>query len=317
MKMTMMSIEDLWRTLGSAPGPTAQTRVDASHPHDIYADVEPPGRVGLVVVCTTRPPDVRPLRSLLVERGKRSDGRWALRLTLLDRQLLPVFAALCTDIIGCTRSGVHEALLGQIAVQRLVHWRNLMEKEPSGLGDAALRGLIGELLVLRDRMLPTLGPGAAVGAWRGPLGAPQDFVLPDNARIEVKTIGRQGDQVRINGLGQLDPGEDPLTLIIVRTEGVEPDARGAVTAPRLIADLDALLSVEPEAAALFRTTLGHLGWHEHSSHEAVALRLIGFEEHAVGNAFPRLTAATVPPGVIDVDYAIMLPSPAEPSRGMA
>lgn len=314
---TTMSIEELWRTLDGAPGAAAQTRVDAAHPHDIYADVQPPGRVGLVVVCTTRPPDLRPMRSLSVEAGKRSDGRWALRLTLLDRRLLPVFAALCTDMICCTRLGVDEARLAQVAVQRLVHWRDLMEREASGLGEAALRGLIGELLILRDRLLPSLGPAAAVGAWRGPFGGPQDFVLPDNARIEVKTIGREVGEVRINGLAQLDAGEDSLTLLIVRVEAVEADTRDAITAPILIADLDSQLSTDPEAVAKFKTALVRLGWHEHGSHEAIAFRLIGFEEHAVGAGFPRLTASTVPRGVVDVDYVIMLPIPGQPSRGEA
>lgn len=111
----------------------------------------------------------------------------------------------------------------------------------------------------------------------------------------------------INGLSQLDPGEDPLTLVAVRTDAAEPEAPGAINAPQLIADLRVLLKGDPEAAAALQIALGNLGWYDHASHEALALQLIAYEEHPVGSAFPRLTAATVPPGVVDVDYAIVLP----------
>jgi hypothetical protein len=307
MATTTMSIEELWRQLAAATGGGAQTRVDAAHPLDIYADVQPPDRVGLAAVCGTRPPEVRPMRALSIEQGKRADGRWTLKLSLLERPLMPVFAALCRDVIACTRSGVDEARLGQVVVQRLVHWRSLLEREAAGLGEAALRGLIGELLVLRDRLLPTLHPAEAIGAWRGPLGAPQDFVLPDGQRIEVKTVGAHADQVRVNGLAQLDPCGDPLTLVVVRAESAPPDARGAVSAPTLIAELRNLLVAEPEALITFEAALNGLGWHEHLSHDAVALRVIGIEDHDVGPDFPRLTRDMVPIGVLDADYAIALP----------
>ena len=302
-----MSIEDLWRQLVAAAGGGAQTRVDASHPLDIYADVQPPDRVGFAAVCGARPPDVRPMRSLSVEHGRRADGRWTLQLTLLERQLLPVFAALCRDVVACTRSGVDEARLGQVVVQRVLHWRSLLERDAAGLGETTLRGLIGELLVLRDRLLPTLGPGAAVAAWRGPLGAPQDFVLADGRRIEVKTIGPHATQVHINGLEQLDPCGDPLTLTVVRAEPATPDTRGVVSAPALIAEFHSLLAAEPEALAGLEAALSGLGWHDHAEHDAVVLRVVGIEDHEVGPNFPRLTRGTVPAGVLDADYAVALP----------
>lgn len=247
------------------------------------------------------------MRALSVEQGKRADGRWTLRLSLLERQLMPVFAALCRDVIACTRSGVDEARLGQVVVQRLVHWRSLLDRDAAGLGEAILRGLIGELLVLRDRLLPILRPAEAVGAWRGPLGAPQDFVLPDGSRIEVKTVAPHADHVRVNGLAQLDAGGDPLTLVVVRGEGAPPDARGAISAPALIVELHSLLAAEPETLAAFEAALSGLGWHEHPSHDAVALRVVAIEDHEVGPAFPLLTRATVPAGVLDADYMIILP----------
>jgi hypothetical protein len=302
-----MSIEELWRQLAAAGG-GAQTRVEATHPLDIYADLQPPDHVGLVAICGAKPPEIRPMRALSVDIGRRADGRWTLRLSLVERQLLPVFTALCRDIVACTRSGVDETRLGQIVVQRLVHWRTLLEREAVGLGEAALRGLIGELLVLRDRMLPALRPNEAVDAWKGPHGAPQDFVFPNGDRIEVKTVGSYADQVRVNGLAQLDATGDSLALVVVRGEGVPPEASGAVSAPALIKELRGVLAAEPEALAAFEAALNALGWHDHPSHATVALRPLGIERYDVGPGFPRLTRTNVPAGVLDADYLIALPS---------
>ena len=302
----MMSIEATWRQLAAA-GNTAQTRVDAGHPHDIYADFEEPDRFGLVVVSSVRPPDVLPLRTIEVVEGHRVDGRWTLRLALLEPRLMPVFAALCQDIVACTRSGVDSARLAQVVIQRLAHWRILLDLHAGGLGETTLRGLIGELLVLRDRLLPELGPIDAIRSWKGPLGAPQDFILPDGRRIEVKTTRAHADSVRINGLNQLDDCGDPLTLIVVRTEETVADAPRAVTAPGLIEHLRNLLADEPEALASLDAALANLRWHEHPSHSAVALRVISIEAHDVDAAFPRLTSGSVPAGILDADYVVALP----------
>lgn len=302
-----MSIEQLWQQLASASAQAAQIRIDAAHPLDIYADFQPPDRVGLVAICAFRPPAVRPMRVLSVEDGRRADGRWTLRVSLLERSLLPVFAALSRDIVAYTRSGVDESRLGQAVVQRLVHWRTLLDREAAGLGEATLRGLIGELLVLRDRLLPVVKPLQAIFAWRGPLGAPQDFVLPDGHRLEVKTVRAHADQVHVNGLDQLDPCGDSLTLIVVRAEDARPEAPGAVTAPGLIGEIRDLMTGEPEALAAFEVALSGLCWHDHPSHGAVALRVVRMDDYNVGSGFPRLTKADVPAGVLDVDYLIALP----------
>jgi hypothetical protein len=244
--MTPIStIEQIWQALQISAGPARQRRVDATHPLDLYADFEPPDRPGLVAVCGCRPPACRPLRALAVEHGQRTDGRWSLRLSLHEPRLLPVFAALCRDIIALTRSGVDEGRLAAAVLGRLDHWRSLLERDSAGLGEAALRGLIGELLVLEQQVLAALPPREAVAAWTGPRGSAQDFLLPSGTRIEVKTIGRDADTVRVNGLGQLDAGADPLLLAVVRVEATGVSAHHAVTVPMLVTRLRDRISADP------------------------------------------------------------------------
>ena len=65
-----------------------------------------------------------------------------------------------------------------------------------------LRGLVGELLILE--MCLDLWPTEDVASgWTGPLGGPQDFVLPGR-RIEVKTTFASARSVHITSVDQLD-----------------------------------------------------------------------------------------------------------------
>lgn len=303
----MLTIEQLWQDLRGIGSGTRQRRVDADHPFDLYVDFDPPDRLGLVAVCATMPPTYRSLRAVSVGHAKRADGRWSLRFALEEPGLLAVFTALCRDIVLFTRSGVSEAGLAAAVLGRLDHWRSLLERDPSGLGEASLRGLMGELVVLETYVLVTLPPAQAVKTWTGPLGTPQDFQMPSGDRIEVKAVRRDATTVRINGLQQLDPGQYRLVLMVARFEDTGSAAPDAITAPILVRRLQDRIGVDPEALAAFNISLAFVGWHDNPAHSALAVRLVTIDRHDVGAGFPRLIRASVPQGLEDADYTIALP----------
>lgn len=307
----MPTIEQLWNELRLAGG--GQRRVDASHPLDVYVDFELPDRPGLVAVCASCPGYSRSLRALQVEERLRADGRWTLRIILREPTLLPVFAALCRDIIAFSRTGIDQAALPQAVIGRIERWRSLLEGDATGLPESVLRGLIGELLTLEAIGLSTLSPKQAVAAWTGPRGTAQDFVLPSGTRLEVKTISREGRAVRINGLQQLDAGSDALVLIVVRIEATGSQAAGAITAPLLVARIRHKLRDDADALTAFDAALACVGWHDHPSHDSYAVRVLSAEARDVDAMFPRLTGASVPEGVTEVNYAVVLPGAFRPA----
>lgn len=311
-----MTIEAIWEEL-SRVGSASQRRVDAVHPHDLYADFEPPQQVGIVAVCSERPPQFRQMRAIAIECGSRDDGRWALRLSLLQPALLPVFAALCRDIVASTADGVPAQALGSAVLARLQHWRTLLERDAAGLDEEVLRGLIGELTILESRLLPIMSAAEAVAAWRGPLGAPQDFILPSGGAIEVKAADRDATRVRINGAGQLDGGPNSLSLAVVRLQRTGAGASGAITAPRLIARLRDRLIGDADALRGFDISLAALGWHDHPAHKELAIRILHVDVYAVTLDFPRLTIADIPSGVENVAYSVVLPAVPTETWGVA
>lgn len=302
------TIEELWKSLAGEGHPTLFRRVDESHPLELYAELEQPSRPGLVLFCNQKPPETRSLRALRIDQGRRPDGRWWLRLSLSAPVLEPVFAGLCRDIIAFTRSGIAEAGAAAAILSRVERWRRLLDDDHEGMSVPALKGLIGELVVLESQVLPALPAFDAVSSWIGPLGAPQDFLLPSGQRIEVKAVRPDTRTVQINGLSQLDAGTESMTLVVVRLADAGAEAPTTLTAPELIDRLRRRLSGEPHALNEFESRLAAAGWHEHASHANMAVSVEAIDQHVVKPDFPRLTPKTVPRGVIAADYTIMLPA---------
>ena len=302
-----MTIEGIWTELARLRT-DSQRRIDAVHPHDIYADFERPDQVGIVAVCVLPPPQFRSMRAIGVECRRREDGRWSLRLTLLQAALLPVFAALCADIISSTRDGVRDEDLGSAVLARLQHWRSLLERDAAGLDEDVLRGLIGELTILESRLLPAMPALDAVTAWRGPFGAPQDFDIPVGGLIEVKAADRDAVSVRINGAAQLDGGTASLTLAVVRLQRTGTGGSGAVTGPALVSRLRNTLVNDADALRIFDAALAAVGWHNHAAHDELAVRVLHIDTYAIDDTFPRLTNAVIPVGVGNLTYDTRLPA---------
>lgn len=302
----MPKIEQIWATLIEG-GVDAQIRVSGEHPCDLYADLASPALVGLVAICDKEPPFTQPMRAITTEIGQRADGRWTFRLTLGDNALFPVFAALCNDIIASTQGGVGSGELAQAISNRIHHWRALLERDSSGLSESVLRGILGELLVLETKLLSEMSALEALRSWQGPFGTAQDFLFSDGRRLEVKAVERNAQSVVINGLAQLDPGPDELTLAIVRLQSTGSSAPGAITPHGLVTRLAVRFAASDiQAEQLFHAALAQLGWHDHPSHCELAVHLSAIEAYIVGKDFPRLLQIRVPAGVEDATYVISL-----------
>lgn len=300
-----MKIETLWKALRET-SVSVQRRVDPDHKLDLYACFEPPDSPGLLLICQNRPPDFESLRAIEIDRRQRPDGRWTLVILLREPRLFGVFSELCRDIIETTNVDLQPASAANVVLSRVARWRELLMSMPSQLDSTAIRGLIGELLVLTLRLIPQIGPDDAVSAWIGPLGMAQDFRLPSGHRVEVKSVDKNATSVQISNLAQLDGESDSLQLSVVRLEDTGRDAVDAITAPLLIDRVRTQLAEFPKALNSFNSVLRFTGWSEDDPGDII-VRLVRIEDFEVTLAFPRLTPLTVPLGVIDASYRISLP----------
>jgi hypothetical protein len=189
-------------------------------------------------------------------------------------------------------------------LRRLTAWRRMLGRGlPTGLTPEARIGLYGELLVLREVMLPAIGP-AAVRAWVGPSSAPQDFRHSATA-VEVKTVSRRDpDRCRISHERQLD--STGLARLFLMHQVVGTASEGA-SLGELVDELrdDPLVRSE---LSWFENCLLEAGWLDAHRDQYLNDRyvLTRRQYFAVSDGFPRMIPADLPPGVSGVSYLVDL-----------
>lgn len=298
----MSLIEALWRSLETGAEAGGARRVDEQHPSDLYAALNTRGLPGLILVTGTPIPEPPVFGSVETSLVRRSDGRWSLGLWLRAEPLRPLFARLCMDLIEASRA-LKPAAVPAFLLSRLMRWRRLLEAGDDGLlSPAELRGLFGELTILRH-LLTQWPVGEAVRAWVGPLGAHQDFVL-SSTRIEVKTVQPGASTTRISSADQLDVADADLVLAVIALASATADGIGTTPAT-LVADLRALITDETTLLE-FDSLLAAAGYREAEIYDQQFFRVDAVRFYSVGKAFPRITREALPSGVAEVVYDIQL-----------
>lgn len=239
--------------------------------------------------------DVIPL-----EEGRSGSTRLVLSLT--DPVYRDVFLSLAYDVATVLASAQTERQAVQDFVSRLGRWQAFLRRHgPEGLSAEAKRGLFGELVVLRDLLLPAVG-GDAVAFWKGPEGAAHDFQLPGGS-IEVKsTVAATPGEFRVSNVLQLDDSlSKALFVVLVLLQ--EGESQGE-TLPDLVSSLRSTLSGEVLGQLDDRLIdVGYLDRHAHQ-YSSPRYHVRSRRFFKVDEGFPRIVSSIVSEGVIEVSYSV-------------
>lgn len=313
----MKAIGELWKEIeadlqnqrGATQAPALMTRLaTAEIGQRLRVGVEWPSKARVLLFSSpigTLPPkaswpECRGLELLL--DAKPHEATLIVRLRDLRGQ--DVFTVLAEDLARRAVGG-SEAEAARRVLAALGRWQKFLAAAGRSLSDEARRGLWGELWALEHLILPAVSVDAAVGCWRGPSGAPQDFQHRGTA-LEVKTrAARSPAIVRISGEQQLHeaPWRD---LLLVHIAVDEQDGAGE-TLPERINRVRTLVS-HTAAAELLEDALADAGWLDA---EAEKHRTRGFAQREldvfrVADCFPRLTPPGLPSGIGGVAYDLSL-----------
>jgi len=299
-----VSAESIWQAL-EASGRPAHLRIDDTHPCDFYLGVDDQGVRELVLVAARQPArSSQRFKAFEITTGVREDGRYALTTRLRRPELRALFGHLCEDLIESARGRTDQDVMAFVQ-ERIARWETLFARDSDGLLDeAALRGLLAELLFLRDYALRAFGLAPAVHAWRGPLGNDHDFEFARVA-VEVKSV-TESRVVTISSAEQLDEGPKPLRLSVFQLERSISDAEPAFSATELVAALRTALLGDSRATSTFDEKLALAGFRNHQTYATRWYTLSGVSHFEIGPGFPRIRRQDVPSGIVDVRYGIDL-----------
>lgn len=296
-----MNVEELFQRAEQTGVDGSFTRINDSHPVDVFVGLEC-GRRCILLVCNRRPPEAPPIGALHLEIRLRALGEWALTIRLERPDMVGLFTRLVEDLVASTLRSPKDP--GSEVMDRLARWQRMFARGPSALlEDIELRGLMAELAFLIEEAVPYAGPEAAVAAWVGPFEAPKDFVFADR-EVEVKATSRQPNALRISSLEQLTDTEVPLYLW---TRVVELERRGpdlVRSAASWVRRARAVCGANAKAAQALEDCLRAAGWEDRDEYETCIIRVGASSCYRVHGGFPRIQRTTVSPGVLDGRYRV-------------
>lgn len=304
--MTTNEILSLWNSIGSNRGSTTGRRIDPEHPLAFFASYDEEDRMQLLLVTETVPDLPSSSKQIIVRANLRTDNKYAVCFSLTDASLKELFISLTWDMMNCTYDTANNAYGVKKAVERFKKWQKLFAASKDKMSSAQVKGLIGELLVLRDICIAKYGAEKAVEGWVGPLSADQDFQYED-MWYESKAVSASKDKVTISSFEQLDTTA-PGVLAICRIETASSLERCGFTLKSLINSVDDMISANVHLKSLFHMRLTLYGYNEADDNSDECYKLMGLETYNVDDAFPRIARSSINAAVCGGSYELSIPA---------
>lgn len=190
------------------------------------------------------------------------------------------------------------------ALTRWKYWKEMFGKKKSTILDKQeIKGLIGELIELRDHFMRDYGETVAVQSWMGPLLGHKDFEV-DDTWYEVKSVTENAVQVNISSLEQLESEVDGH-LVIIRLEEASVTSALAINLNQMVLKVADEIK-DPETLDLFRTRLDNMGYAPDEEYDNFNFVFKGRQSYSVTEKFPRLTRSGVSDSIGNAKYTILL-----------
>jgi len=298
-----MAAEHTWDALRRQRERPVFQRVNDAHPHDIYLGIDASDAPVLMLLSSSSAGELPRLKCLEVSQNLRHDGKFALIVSLANPDLVHPFRYVCDDLIESLRHHAGRESAAAFMLRRLEKWRRLLEVSRKGLSQSEIQGVVGELLFL-EKLTSAIGWSAAVEAWLGPSGAPQDF-QNGGYLYEIKACAIGGHTVVISSLEQLNTGTSPANLIVYSVGTSSADTSGAFSLNQLVARIRNLLE-GTSAFSTFELKLAELGYDEKQPEAESPLLVQNVRVFSVRDGFPRLIPSCVAPAIGSATYSLDL-----------
>ena len=287
--------------------------VSDKHPLKLYwgKDVRG-GYLFIVQFSKDATPDKKMLPELSGIRVAVAPATDCCRLVLLLNETpnWELFKSLCVDLIYASENASSHSEAVNIIIRRLLRWHEFLKREKLHLlSPEAIKGLIGELLFIKNTLAPQFGWAEAMSFWKGPLGAPQDFAVHDTA-VEVKAqSGSSKPYIQISSLEQMEAQLPSFYLIVNTLATIDPEHDEAFTLNSLIADIrNELSSTDDMTRELFESLIFQVGYIQLEQYDSPSYRCVASRSFCVSDDFPRLMVSNVPSGITKANYQISLDS---------
>lgn len=239
---------------------------------------------------------------IAVEQYKDGDI-YTLRFSLENSELLEYFCTFCQDLLDSVRVTNDDETAYHTLRSRYYSWRQLFRPDNARMTEAEIMGLIGELLFLRDFMIPNRGIDIALESWTGPEKTHKDF-SDQQDWFEIKAISFGKETVRISSIEQLDSDIEG-TLVVYDLEKMSPSFDG-IRLNQLVNNIISLL-VNTSQKEMFMDKLQLFGFDFSNENDNLVFALRNERHYRVNpDSFPRIRRSMLPDAITRVQYELLL-----------
>ena len=272
-------------------------------PLKIYIGGNSEGYRTYVVVSKYEPSNLLSTKLIVVNKvydPSRSEWQLQFNLTSSSNSSEDMFKYIFKDIFNTIDFNSTEQNAFKTLCHRYEHWQQLLSKLPDSFGRLKQQGLLAELLVLKDSLIPNYGVETALEMWQGPKGAKQDFILPESW-IEVKSTNLGKREIHISSLEQLDsPISDGELSVITLQESNAYDANAICLSTVIESEInDDLIAID------FKEKLLLVGYGQNKENE-LYFRVCDIENYKVNEEFPQIKRNTISTAITKVSYTLNL-----------
>ena len=260
-------------------------RIDENHPLDIFIGKDDKGRCAFEYIGRFEV-NRRICSSKLIEVAHytHKNGEMSLVLSLLDNNCIRQFCAFCNDIVECTKTMSNNDSGYEMVCNLFFTWQKMFKIQSALLSENEIKGLIGELLFLRDELIPLYGVSKSLSAWSGPDATKKDFSI-NETWYETKTIDSSKNSVKISSLEQLDSDIDGQ-LVVYRLEKMASEFDG-ISINKLVESLMSVMTSLHDKE-LFAEKLIGAEYSFESQYDSYVYVVKGIERFVISDNFPRL-----------------------------
>lgn len=263
------------------------------------------GHKCFVVLNTGKIDGIVSSKAISVDNIQLSDGSLALQFLLNYPSLDELFVKLCWDLIEASSNSESPIIS---LINQYNKWLKLLQKAGNGiLSSSTQKGLIGELLYLKERLAKSSDEIKVLNCWVGPEGADQDFDFSDGW-VEVKTTYISSSAVIISSLQQLYRNDDGL-LCVYFMDRTSANTAKTLALNEMVSSIIEMLH-SSNSVDLFLQKLARYGYQEKDASEYASYRFRLSEKrlYSVDASFPRLIPSSIPTEIVEAEYKISLPA---------
>ncbi len=306
--ITKTELLKIWSEISPILGQNVGRRADPQHPLDFFVTYDEKPNMQLMLLTDFQLSLPKSSKQIFVRGNTRTDGQNASCFSLEDSSLKDQFVSLCWDMMDCSFEIQDKKNAAKAAIKRFSMWQKLFaEAKTERMSEAKVKGLIGELSVLKEIIIPQYGIESGIAGWVGPLGADRDFEFED-LWYESKFVSLSMDKVKISSLDQLDT-DSPGVLVLTRCEKTAETASDYVTLNNLVSDITKMIEAEENSVTVFNNRLSLAGFNAADELADQPYIFYRFEKyHIEDDKFPRVRRSALPEAISDGEYQLSIPA---------